>query len=68
MNLHEIAAAQPPDSAKDTGRPAGHPEHLPYICRFSGRVCIDRVPNTEEEVRACGDALRAIYTTLSGAT
>ena len=42
-------------------RPRDLAEHLPYICSESGRVCIDRLPVTLEEVRACGDALTAIY-------
>jgi hypothetical protein len=55
-------------STRGAGRPADRPDYMPYICTTTGRVCIDRVPCTEEEIRACGDALRAIYTALSGAT
>jgi hypothetical protein len=38
-------------------RPAGHPDHLPYICMKTGHVCIDRLPVTDEEVAACNAAL-----------
>lgn len=44
-----------------TSRPDGHPDHMPYVCTTTGRVCIDRVPCTQEEIRDCGDALQAIY-------
>jgi hypothetical protein len=43
-------------------RPRGLAEHLPYVDPTTGRVHIDRLPVTREEVRACGDALQAIYT------
>jgi hypothetical protein len=43
------------------GRPDGIPDYMPYVCATTGRVCIDRLPVTNDEVRACGDALTAIY-------
>lgn len=54
MNLDSINPPNP-------GRPEGYAEYMPYLCPDSGRVCIDRLPNTTEEVRACGDALVAFY-------
>ena len=62
MNLDSIASLQVADfNPSNPGRPKGHAEHMPYLCPHSGRVCIDRLPNTQEEVRACGDALVAFY-------
>jgi hypothetical protein len=54
-------------STRGAGRPADLPDYMPYICATTGRVCIDRVPNTDQEVRACGDALQRIYIARSGA-
>lgn len=49
------------DHPSGEGRPEGVPDFMPYVSASIGQVCIDRLPCTQEEIRACGDALTAIY-------
>jgi hypothetical protein len=38
-------------------RPAGHPEHLPYVCMKTGHVCVDKLPVTDKEMADFNKAL-----------
>ena len=48
-------------AAIESTRPHTIPDHIPYICGRTGKVRIDRVPITQEEIRECGDWLTAYY-------
>ena len=49
------------DPAIESTRPHTIPDHIPYICGRTGKLRIDRVPITPDEIRECGDALQAHY-------
>lgn len=62
MNPASVSSVQVAEcNPSNPGRPEGHPDYMPYLCPDSGRVCIDRLPSTQEEIRESGDALVAIY-------
>lgn len=42
-------------------RPEGHPEHIPYVCIRTGAICLDRLPVTQAEVKACSEALEQMH-------
>lgn len=57
MNYYEIPVLTDHPST----RPAPLPEHLPYYCHQTGKLRIDRLPVTLEEVWECQSALADMY-------
>lgn len=49
------------DPAIESTRPHVIPDYIPYVCGRTGKLRIDRVPITSDEIRECGDALQAHY-------
>lgn len=57
MMYYEIPAVADAPST----RPQPLPEHLPYYCHVTGKIRIDRLPVTLDEVRECQAALSRMY-------